>query len=106
MPLHQSPRHHEHRWPGRALPSRLALNRREGSFKEAPLAKVTFTWSLYVSPVQIKPSCDQTGTPAGFVGFLHFNSSTTSGSTCLMKLRIRESVEPRQSSSFLIFASI
>ncbi len=30
----------------RRLPSRTELNRREGSFREAPLAKVTFTWFL------------------------------------------------------------
>jgi hypothetical protein len=38
------------------LPSRLELKRREGSFREAPLAKVVFTRPLYVSPVQIIPS--------------------------------------------------
>src|SRR6476660_4859343 len=40
----------------RVLPARLALNRREGSSSEAPLAKVSFTMLLYVSPVQISPS--------------------------------------------------
>src|SRR5882724_7801463 len=39
-----------------ALPSRLALNRPEGSLSEAPLAKVSFTTLLYVWPVQISPS--------------------------------------------------
>src|SRR5690242_10041878 len=43
------------------------------------------------------PSCDQTGTPAGFDGFLHFTSSTTSGSASLMSLRTRASIAPRQS---------
>src|SRR5476649_1172109 len=38
------------------LPSRLELNRPEGSLSEAPLAKVSFTTLLYVSPVQINPS--------------------------------------------------
>src|SRR5829696_5333038 len=38
------------------LPSRLELNRPEGSLSEAPLAKVSFTMLLYVSPVQISPS--------------------------------------------------
>src|SRR5215510_3101592 len=84
----------------RVLPSRLALKRPEGSFSEAPLAKVTFTTLLYVSPVQIIPSCDHTGTP------LHFHSSTTSGSASLTKLRSRLSILPRQSSSSLILASI
>src|SRR5439155_25469646 len=64
----------------RLLPSRLALKRPEGSSSEAPLAKVIFTTFLYVSPVQIIPACDQTGSP------LHFHSSTTSGSTCLMSI--------------------
>src|SRR5437867_9315110 len=57
-----------------ALPSRLELKRPEGSFREAPLAKVIFTTFLYVSPVQISPLCDQTGVP------LHFHSSATSRS--------------------------
>src|SRR5215471_14089293 len=46
------------------------------------------------------PACDQTGTP------LHFHSSTTSGSACLMRDRIRASVLPLQSPSSLILASI
>src|SRR2546421_3476626 len=82
------------------LPSRLELKRPEGSSNEAPLAKVIFTTFLYVSPVQMIPSCDQTGTP------LHFHSSTTSGSACLMRIRTRASVSLRQSLSSLILASI
>src|SRR3984957_13748992 len=46
------------------------------------------------------PPCDHTGTP------LHFHSSITSGSACLMRARTRESVLPLQSSSSLILASI
>src|SRR5438093_9503430 len=89
------------------LPSRLELKRPEGSANEAPLAKVIFTTFLYFSPVQMIPACDQTGTPAiEFDGFLHFTSSTTSGSACLMRVRIRASVSPRQSLSSLILASI
>src|SRR5262245_58725781 len=80
------------------FPSRLELKRPEGSGSEAPLAKVIFTLSLYTSPVQIKPSCDHTGTP-GEVGFTHLHSSTTSGSARLIKVRIRESVRPLQSPS-------
>src|SRR5205085_658914 len=73
----------------------------------APLAKFIFTTLLYVSPVQMIPSCDQTGTPdIEFDGFLHFTSSITSGSACLMRVRIRASIFPRQSSSCLIGASI
>src|SRR5206468_2936588 len=62
---------------------------------------------LYVSPVQMIPACDHTGTPdIEFDGFFHFNSSTTSGSACLMSIRIRASVSLRQSLSSLILASI
>src|SRR5262245_15845898 len=82
------------------FPSRLELKRPEGSFRAAPLAKVIFTTFLYVSPVQIRPSCDHTGTP------LHFHSSTTSGSASLTKARSRPSILPRQSPSSLILASI
>src|SRR4029077_12374374 len=82
------------------LPSRLELKRPVGSSNDAPLAKVIFTTLLYVSPVQIIPACDHTGTP------LHFHSSTTSGSACLMSIRTRASVSPRQSVSALILASI
>src|SRR5262245_48240461 len=46
------------------------------------------------------PACDHTGTP------LHFHSSATSGSTCLMRVRTRASISPRQSLSSLILASI
>jgi hypothetical protein len=47
------------------------LKRPAGSGSEAPLAKVIFTTFLYVSPVQIIPACDHTGTPAiEFDGFL------------------------------------
>src|SRR5262249_40059716 len=66
----------------------------------APLAKVIFTTFLYASPVQIIPAWYQTGTP------LHFHFSTTSGSVCLMRIRIRASVSPRQSLSSLFLASI
>ena len=38
--------------------------------------------------------------------FLHFHSSTTSGSACLIRARIQDSVSPRQSPKSLIFASI
>src|SRR5262249_20786399 len=82
------------------LPSRLELKRRDGSSNEAPLAKVIFTMLLYVSPVQMMPACDHTGTP------LHFHSSRTSGSGCLMSIRTRASTSPRQSPSSLILASI
>src|SRR5205823_420337 len=82
------------------LPSRLELKRPDGSSSAAPWEKVIFTTFLYVSPVQINPSCDQTGTP------LHFHSSTTSGSACLINVRSRESVLPRQSPSSLILSSI
>src|ERR1700722_6227399 len=84
----------------RTFPSRLELNRLEGSSSDAPLAKVSFTTLLYVSPVQIIPPSDHTGTPR------HFHSSTTSGTASLMAARTGESVLPRQSSSSAILASI
>src|ERR1700683_3342023 len=82
------------------FPSRLELKRPEGSFRAAPLAKVSFATLLYVSPVQMMPSWYQVGTP------LHFHSSTTSGSASLTNVRSRLSVVPRQSPSSLILASI
>src|SRR5262249_38078759 len=87
------------------LPSRLELNRPEGSLSDAPLKKVSLTTLLYVSPVQISPWCDQTGVP-GFVAFAHFHSSTTSGSAFLMIPRTLLSVSPRQSPRSLILSSI
>src|SRR5438876_3684115 len=83
-----------------ALASRLELKRPEGSFREAPLAKVIFTTFLYVSPVQISPLCDQTGVP------LHFHSSATSGSASLIRARSRASVSPLQSPRSSILASM
>src|SRR3954451_23797956 len=84
----------------RVFPSRLELKRPEGSFSDAPLAKVIFTTLLYVSPVQMIPSWYHVGTPR------HFHSSTTSGSAFLTKVRNRLSVSPRQSPSSLIRSSI
>src|SRR5262249_62419790 len=52
----------------RVFPSRLELKSFFGSFTDAPFANVSFTCALYVSPVQMMPSCDQTGIP-------HFHSS-------------------------------
>src|SRR5438445_3074159 len=85
----------------RTFPSRLELKRRAGSFRDAPLAKVSFTTFLYDSPVQMMPSCDQTGVP-GLLGLTHFHSSTMSGSASLMSLRILVRVSPRQSPSSAI----
>src|SRR6267154_2645616 len=78
------------------FPSRLELKSFAGSFKEAPLKKVSFTTDLYDSPVQMSPSWDQTGVP------IHFHSSTTSGSAFLMRSRIVASVSPLQSPSSAI----
>src|SRR6202162_3602814 len=83
-----------------AFPSRLELNRVEGSFNAAPLENVILTTFLYVSPVQTMPPWDQTGVP------LHFHSSTISGSASCMISRTFASVFPRQSPSSLIFSSI
>src|SRR6185369_16477285 len=52
----------------------------------------------YVSPVQMSPSCDQTGTPAmAFDGFFHFRSSIISGSASRISARMRARVSSRQS---------
>src|SRR5262245_44569445 len=82
------------------FPSRLELNRPEGSFNAAPLANVILTTFLYVSPVQTMPSWDQVGVP------IHFHSSTISGSASCMIPRTLASVFPRQSPSSLILSSI
>src|SRR6516164_2757898 len=89
----------------RTLPSRLELNKCEGSFNEAPLANVSLTTLLYVSPVQAMPPWEKTGVPADFA-LAHFHSSTISGSAWWMMPRTFASVVPRQSPSSLIFASI
>src|SRR5205814_726663 len=83
-----------------AFPSRLELNRTEGSFNAAPLGNVILTTFLYVSPVQTMPPWDQMGVP------IHFHSSTISGSASCMISRTFASVFPRQSPSPLIFSSI
>src|SRR3954452_15801971 len=85
----------------RVFPSRLELKRRPGSFRDAPLANVSFTTLVYDSPVQMMPSCDQTGVP-GLVGLTHFHSSTTSGSASLMSRRTLLRVSPRQPPSSAI----
>src|SRR5207237_9105747 len=87
------------------FPSRLELNRPEGSSNAAPLENVILTTVLYVSPVQTMPPWDQTGVP-GVVGFTHFHSSTISGSASCMISRTFASVFPRQSASSLIFSSM
>src|SRR6266404_5858584 len=93
------------------FPSRLELNRPEGSFNAAPLANVILTTFLYVSPVQTMPPWYQTGVP-GDVGLTHFDSSTISGSAACMISRTFASVFPRQSpppgwqESSLIFSSM
>src|SRR5882672_5626931 len=82
------------------LPSRLELNRPEGSFNAAPLANVILTTFLYVSPVQTMPPWEKTGVP------IHFHSSTISGSASCMIPRTFASIFPRQSPSSLIFSSM
>src|SRR6478752_2442821 len=85
----------------RALPSRLELNRFDGSSSDAPLKNVTFTAALYVSPVQISPpSTYQVGTPR------HFHSSVTVGAADLIAARIFASRSPRQSPSSVMRSSI
>src|SRR5260370_20144482 len=88
------------------FPSRLELNRPEGSFNAAPLANVILTTLLYVSPVQTMPPWEQTGVP------IRLHSSTISGSASCMISRTFASVFPRQfpppgwQESSLIFLSI
>src|SRR5258708_7734835 len=50
----------------RTFPSRLELKRRAGSFRDAPLAKVSFTTFFYDSPFQLIPSSAQTELPIHF----------------------------------------
>src|SRR2546428_9730757 len=52
------------------FPSRLELNRPEGSFNAAPLANVILTTFLYFSPVQTMPAWEKTAVP-GDVGLTH-----------------------------------
>src|ERR1022692_585723 len=56
-----------------AFPSRLELNRPEGSFNAAPLGNVILTTFLYVSPVQTMPPWDQMGVPIHFPSRLELN---------------------------------
>src|SRR3954469_23434434 len=63
----------------RVFPPRLELKSFFGSSMEAPRKKVSFTTSLYDSPVQTPPSWDQTGVPED-VAFDHLHSSSISGS--------------------------
>src|SRR5437868_2684324 len=87
------------------FPSRLELNRPEGSGNAAPLANVILTTFLYVSPVQTMPPCEKTGVP-GDVAFAHFHCSTISGSAWWMISRTFASIVPRQSPSSLTFLSM
>src|SRR3546814_18566489 len=90
----------------RVLPSRLELNRPEGSSSAAPLAKVSFTLSRYVSPVHRIPACSHVGTPIGFDDLRHLTASITCPSAAWISARTRASVSPRQSPSASLFASI
>src|SRR5258706_12155409 len=82
----------------RVPPSRLELKRREGSWRLAPRANVSFTTFLYISPVLTIPLCDQTGTPAiPFEGFFHFRSSIIPGTASRISARMRVRVSSRQS---------
>src|SRR5579863_7098812 len=87
------------------FPSRLELNRPEGSCNAAPLANVILTAFLYDSPVQTMPPWEKTGVP-GDVALTHFRSSTISGSAWWMRWRTFASIFPRQSPSSLIFWSM
>src|SRR5215510_2209411 len=75
-----------------AFASRPALNNRFGSFKEAPLKKLSFTWSLKAPAAQTMPLLVHTAVP-------HFHSSVTFGAVSRINLRNRASSLPRQSPS-------
>lgn len=89
-----------------AFPSRHALKSLLGSFNCAPLGNVSLAALFNLPPMQTIPSCDQTGTPVGFEGRLHFTSSTTFGSALNMTARKVDNVLPCQSPGSLIMASI
>jgi len=76
------------------LLSSLALKSFFGSAIRAPLGKVNLTEFLSASPMQTIPSRDQTGTPAGLLGFFHFTSSSTEEDARLIKARSSASVAP------------
>ena len=84
----------------RVLPSGPALKSLAGTTTDAPLAKVNLTANLFDSPVQMMPSCDQTGAP------IHCHSSTTFDAASLISWRLRLKVCPRQSPRSAIFLSI
>src|SRR5579864_2884374 len=88
------------------LLSKRVLKSFLGSLIRAPLGNVSLTAFLSASPMQIIPSWDQTGTPIGLLGFFHFTSSTKAGAAFLIKARRSDNFSPRQSSWFLIIASI
>src|SRR5690348_17851551 len=88
------------------LLSRRALKSFFGSFIRAPFGKVNRTAFLSISPIHTMPFRDHTGTPSGLEGFFHFTSSTTAGPAPRTIPRSRDSVSPRQSSEFLMMASI
>src|SRR5262249_23042711 len=75
--------------------SRPALNRCFGSFRNAPLKKLSFTWSLKAPALQTRPLFVHTAVP-------HFHSSVRSGAAARMILRRRASIWPRQSPSCAI----
>src|SRR5262249_34225551 len=88
------------------LLSRRALKSFFGSFIWAPFGKVNRTAFLSISPMHTMPFRDHTGTPSGLEGFFHFTSSTTAGPAPRTIPRSRDNVSPRQSSEFLMMASI
>src|SRR2546426_2379258 len=86
--------------PPHVFPSRPALKSFLGSGSSAPWKNVSFTLSLWAFARAYIPSRDQTGVP------IHFHSSTTSGSTSWMSVRISANLSPLQSLKSAIFLSI
>src|SRR5437762_13116951 len=79
--------------------SRPALKSLCGSSREAPLKKLSLTWSLKAPAEQTLPPLVQTAVP-------HFQSSLSAGSASPIRVRRRPSSSPRQSSSPAICVSI
>src|SRR5512147_2511449 len=83
--------------PRDALASSPALKSFFGSFKEAPLKKLSLTWSLNTPAATTFPLCDHTGVS-------HFHSSASSGEESRINLRNLTSILPRQSGRLSIYS--
>ena len=91
-------------------PPRVALQARveeaRGIFQRRALGEGHLHGALVGLAGADDPVVRPHGNAPGLDGFLHFTSSTTSGSASLISVRSRASISPRQSSSSAILASI